>query len=186
MKRITAIMVLLLAVAMLVTACQKKEDEQQSSGFKYPGGTVETGPVQTVDEINLLRDAAKKDPGNVQTWIRLGNDLMDAARYDEAIDAYRKALALDPKDVDVRVDMGTCYRRTGKPEIAAAEFRKAIEINPNHIAAHKNLAIVLAFDLKDNKGAITQFQKTLALEPNGVDAGRIRLEIERLKAEGRK
>lgn len=185
MKKITGIVVILFAVALLVAACQKKKEEQ-SSQFKYPAGTVQTGPVQTLDEIRLLQDEVKKDPGNVRSWVKLGNDLMDGARYEEAIDAYQKALSLDPRNVDVRVDMGTCYRRVGKPEIAVKEFRKAIEIDPRHIYAHKNLAVVLAYDLKDNKGAIKQFEEVLALEPNGADAGMIRAEIGRLKAEGKK
>jgi cytochrome c-type biogenesis protein CcmH/NrfG len=178
------IIVIFFAFAVLVTACQKKEEEAPRSS--YPAGPVESGPMQTLDEIKLLQDAVKKDPGNVEAWTKLGNDLMDGARFDDAIDAYQKALALDPKNVDVRVDMGTCYRRTGRPEIAAREFRKAIEIDPNHVTAHKNLAIVLAYDMKDNKGALEQFEKVLALEPNAEDAGRIRTEIERLKAEGKK
>ncbi|MEJ2683045.1 MAG: tetratricopeptide repeat protein [Candidatus Sulfobium sp.] len=184
MKKLIVAIVMIFAVAFLVAACQKKEEE--SPRFKYPAGTGQTGPMQALDEIKLLQETVKKDPGNVRAWIKLGNDLMDGARYDDAIDAYRKALALDPKDVDVRVDMGTCYRRTGKPEIAAREFRKAIEIDPSHVTAHKNLAVVLAFDMKDNKGAIKQFEKVLALAPNAADAGRIKMEIERLKAEGQK
>jgi cytochrome c-type biogenesis protein CcmH/NrfG len=178
------IIVIFFAFAVLVTACQKKEEEAPRSS--YPAGPVESGPMQTLDEIKLLQDAVKKDPGNVEAWTKLGNDLMDGARFDEAIDAYQKALALAPKNVDVRVDMGTCYRRTGRPEIAAREFRKAIEIDPNHVTAHKNLAIVLAYDMKDNKDALEQFEKALALEPNAEDAGRIKMEIERLKAEGKK
>lgn len=185
MKKISAVVIMLFALALLFTACQKKED-QQSAGFKYPGGSVETGPVQTVDKIKLLQDVVRKDPDNVSSWIQLGNDLMDASRYEEAIGAYQKALALDPKDVNVRVDMGTCYRRTGKSKIAAKEFRKAIKMDPNHVTAHKNLAIVLAFDLKDRKGAIKQFEKALALDPNSSDAGTIRAEIAKLKAEGKK
>lgn len=185
MKKITVIIVALFAAVLLLAACQKKQAEQQTR-LKYPAGPVETGPLQAPDEIKLLQETAKKDPGNVQIWIKLGNDLMDGARYDEAIGAYHKALALDPKDVNVRVDMGTCYRRVGKPEIAAREFRKAIKIDPNHLTAHKNLAIVLAFDLKNNKEAIKQFEKALALDPNAADAGTIRLEIARLKAESKK
>ncbi len=177
------IIVIFFAFALLVAACQKKEEAPQSS---YPAGPVESGPMQSLDEIKLLQEAVKKDPGNVEAWTKLGNDLMDGARFDDAIDAYQKALALAPKNVDVRVDMGTCYRRTGRPEIAVREFKKAIEIDPDHVTAHKNLAIVLAYDMKDNKGALEQFEKVLALEPNAEDAGKIRMEIERLKAEGKK
>lgn len=184
MQKITAIIVMLLAAALIVPACQKKQEKTTEA--RYPAGPLQTAPMQPLDEIGILRDAVKKDPGNVRAWIKLGNDFMDSARYDGAIEAYKKALALDPKDVDVRVDMGTCYRRIGKPKVAVMEFRKAIEINPNHIMAHRNLAVVLAFDMKDGKGAIKEFRKALSLDPNAADAGKIRMEIERLKAEGNK
>ena len=123
-----------------------------------------------------------KDPHNGKAWIRLGNLLMDTNRFGEAIDSYQKALDIDPGNVDVRVDMGVCYRNTGKPEIAVKEFRKAIEINPSHVNAHKNLAIVLAYDLHDSAGAAKEFEKSLQLEPNAPDAARIKNEIQKLRA----
>lgn len=185
MKKITVTMAMLFAFALLVAACQKKEE--QGPETRYPAGTMDTGsPMQSFDEIKLLQEAVKKDPGNAEAWVKLGNDLMDSARFDEAIDSYQKALALIPGDANVRVDMGICYRRTDRPEIAVKEFRKAIEIDPGHINAHKNLAIVLAYDTKDYRGAIKEFEKALALAPNAADAGRIKMEIEKLKAEAKK
>jgi len=109
---------------------------------------------------------------------------MDSSRFYEAIDAYQKALALDEKNVNVRVDLGTCYRSVGKPDKAAEEYRKAIAINPNHINAHRNLGIVLAFDLNDKKGAIKEFQEYLRLSPQAPDATQMGQLIEKLRASG--
>ena len=33
--------------------------------------------------------------------------------------------------------------------MAVKEYRKALELNPQHLNAHKNLGVVLAYDLKD-------------------------------------
>lgn len=184
MKKITVIAATLFVLALLVTACQKKEEQEPAA--RYPVGNMQTGPVQTLDEIKLLQETVRKDPGNAEAWIKLGNDLMDGARFDEAIGSYQRALALDPRDVNVRVDMGICYRRTDRSGTAVEEFKKAIAIDPNHVNAHKNLAIVLAYDMKDYKGAIKEFEKALALDPNAADAGRIRMEIDKLKAETKK
>ena len=71
------------------------------------------GPVQSMEQVKLLKEAVAKDPKNVNAWISLGNMMMDTSRFSEAADAYEKALAIDPKNVDVRVDMGTCYRNSG-------------------------------------------------------------------------
>lgn len=171
MKKIFVFIVLVLITA----SCQKKEQPM-------PQSQIPAGPIRTQSDIARLQEAVKADPKNVRAWIELGNVMMDSSRFNEAIEAYQKALDLDPKNVDVRVDMGTCYRNIGKPDIAAKEYRKALEINPNHLNGHRNLAIVLAFDLKDNKQAAAEFEKYLALAPNAPDAAAIKQEVQRLKA----
>ncbi len=170
MKRI----IVMMAVVILIASCQKKEEPKAQ--YRFP-----SGPVQTQEETKLLEEFVKKEPGNVNAWVKLGNALMDSRRFAEAIDAYQKALSLDPKSVDVRVDMGTCYRNIGKPDMAVAEYRKAIEIDPRHSYAHRNLGVVLADDLHDNAQAIKEFEKFLELAPNGSDAVQIRQKVEQLK-----
>jgi cytochrome c-type biogenesis protein CcmH/NrfG len=172
MKKILASALLVFAIA----ACQKEEPK---SDFKVPAGP---GPTQVQDEIRILREAVRNDPGNADAWINLGNFLMDASQFNDAIDAYQKALDIDPKNVNVRVDMGICYRNTGRPDIAVKEFRKSVEIDPKHINAHKNLAIVLAYDMKDSAGAIKEFEKSIQLDPNASDVPRMKMEIEKLQA----
>ncbi len=132
---------LLIASVLLIFAvagCQKKEEPKQQ--YEFPSGSA--GPVQSMDQAKLLKEALAKDPKNVNAWISLGNMLMDSSRFSEATDAYEKALAIDPKNIDVRVDMGTCYRNTGKPDMAVKEYRKALEMNPQHLHALKNMGIV--------------------------------------------
>ena len=159
-------------VFFIAAACQQKS-EQKTAG--------QTPPGQVQEEIRLLQEAARKDPRNGRAWIELGNMLMDTNRFNEAIDSYQKALDIDPKNVDVRVDMGVCYRNSGRPDAAEKEFRKAIELNPSHVTAHKNRAIVLAYDLKDTAAAVKEFEKALQLAPNAPDAERIEVEIQKLK-----
>src|SRR5512143_2269520 len=170
MKKILVAM----AVVLLITSCQRKEEPKAQ--YQFP-----TGPVQTKDDIKLLEDFVKKEPGNVNAWIRLGNTLMDNRRFAEAVDAYQKALALDPKNVDVRVDLGTCYRNIGKPDIAVTEYKKALEIDPRHANAHRNLAVVLADDVKDKVQAAAEFETYLKLAPNAPDAMQIRQMVQQLK-----
>lgn len=160
---------------MIIAACQQKEEPKPNSQFP-------SGPVQTQDDIRLLQEAVRNNPRNVEAWIKFGNELMDSSRFSEAIEAYQRALDIDPKNVDVRVDMGVCYRNTGKSDIAVKEFKKAIQINPNHVMAHKNLGIVLAYDFRENAGAVNEFEKVLQLAPDAPDAAKIREEIQKLKS----
>ncbi len=170
MKRIVIVLLIL-----VFAGCQQKEEPK--SQYQFP-----TGPIQTQDDVRLLEEIVKKEPDNVNAWIKLGNKLMDTSRFNEAINAYQKALDIDPKNVDVRIDMGTCYRRIGGSERAMEEYRKALEFNPNHVYGHRNLAVVLAYDLRKNEEAAKEFEKYLELAPNAPDAAEIRQEILRLKA----
>jgi len=171
MKRFIVFVLMLL----VTVACQQKEEPRPQ--YQFP-----TGQIQGQDDLKLLQEAVKTDPGNVNAWIKMGNILMDTSRFGEAIDAYQKALDLDPKNVDVRVDMGTCYRNIGKPDIAVKEFRKAIGINPNHLYAHKNLGVVLVDDFKDVAQGAKELEKYVQLAPNAPDAEQVRQQIQKLKA----
>lgn len=171
---IASVFLILVAVA----GCQQKEEPKPQ--YEFPTGPV--GSLQSMDQEKLLKEALAKDPKNLNALISLGNMMMDASRFNEAIDAYQKALDIDPKNVDVRVDMGTCYRNAGKPEVAVKEYRKALEINPQHLNGNKNLGVVLAYDLRDYAQAVKAFEKALEIAPNAPDAGALRQEIQKLKA----
>jgi cytochrome c-type biogenesis protein CcmH/NrfG len=168
------IFILCLTSLLILTHCQKKEEPKVQTLYS-------PGPVHGEAEITLLQERVKQNPKDVSAWIELGNILMDTSRFPGAIAAYQKALELDPKNVDARVDMGTCYRNIGEADRAAQEYRKAIAINPTHLKAHRNLGVVLAFDLRDKKQAIKEFEEYLRLSPNAPDAYRVRQEIARLK-----
>ena len=173
MKKIPIVLLLCFA---LFASCEKKEAQPVRS-------PMPSGVIQMDHDIQLLQDVVKQDPQNAVAWINLGNLFMDSGRYPEAIDAYEQALGLDPKNVDVRVDMGTCYRRMRRVDRAAEEFRKAISLNPLHPYAHRNLGVVLAFDLNDKKQAIKEFEEYIKLYPNTPDAQQIQNLINQLKSE---
>ncbi len=125
--------------------------------------------------INAADDVeTKQEPLTGAAWVKLGHWHMDAKRFAEAIIAYRKALSINPNDADVLTDLGTCLKEIGEPKQAIEQYRMAIKINPNHPMAHRNLGIVLATDLKDNKNAITELEKYLNLAPNAADAESVR------------
>ncbi|MGD0885783.1 MAG: tetratricopeptide repeat protein [Thermodesulfovibrionales bacterium] len=167
--------VVLISLLILVVACQQK---QEQSGQ----GQSPVGLNSSMADVSNLQEVVKKDPKNVGAWIELGNIFMDSQRFSEAVDAYQKALVLDPKNVDVRVDMGTCYRKIGKPDKAVEEYKEALKINPNHLNAHKNLGIVLAFDLKERAEAIKELEKYLELAPNAPDADKAKQLIQQIRS----
>jgi Tfp pilus assembly protein PilF len=175
MKKIVSLM-LMLVIAITFGCRQKKEEKSQ---INYTPGSA---PADLLMQIDKLQQEAKMAPGNAQAWIKLGDALMDSQRFVEAIDAYDKALALEPKNVNVLVDQGTCYRGVGKFDKAVEQYRKALKIDPNFPNGHRNLAVVLSYDLHDTKEGVKEFQRYLELAPNAADAESIRQSIRELSA----
>ncbi len=174
MRKTILVVVLVCAV---VSGCEQRQ--QPKGGQPVVPGAV---PMISPGEIKQLEQIAAQSPKNADAWIALGNALMDSSRFAEAANAYGKALAIDPRNVNVRVDRGTCLKNSGKPQEAVEEYRKAIKLNPNHLNAHRNMAVVLAFDLNNKKEAISEFEKYLQLAPNAPDADAIRQQVQQLKS----
>ena len=168
-------LIVCLTLFLFLTNCQKKEEQKAQTPFPK-------GPVVVDNEIMRFQELVGKDPKNVDAWIQIGNIMMDTSRFPEAIDAYQKALELNDKNVDVRVDMATCYRRIGKPDKAVEQYSKAIAMEPKHLNAHRNLGVVLAFDLNKKSEAIKEFEEYLKLAPNAPDADSVRQLVAKLKA----
>ena len=61
-----------------------------------------------------------------------GNELAQAAKYDEAIVEFTTAIELNPKDDRLYIDRGRVYRAAAKLPEALADFAKAIEIAPKN------------------------------------------------------
>jgi cytochrome c-type biogenesis protein CcmH/NrfG len=167
---------LMVILAALLAGCEREADKPiPTTGFAPPTLNVDK-------EVQFLRGVLKNDPKNLQAWIKLGNTTMDAQRFSEAVEAYGKALEFDPNNVDVRVDRGICYRRMGRSDKAVEHFKKGTEIDPTHLMAHKNLGIVLAYDLRKYNEAADYFEKYLQLAPNAPDRAQIEGIVKELRA----
>jgi cytochrome c-type biogenesis protein CcmH/NrfG len=170
------IIVAALSILMLATiGCEKQEQKQQQLNY-----SPAAPPAQL--QLDQLEQATRLAPKNAQAWINLGDSLMDAQRFGEAVDAYAKALALDPKNVPVLVDQGTCYRGLRKFDKAVEQYRKALKIDPDFPNGHLNLGVVLGFDLNRKAEAIKELNRYIELAPNGPGANTARQAINELSA----
>jgi len=176
MKRTIMVMVVC-AFALGTFGCKQEQKQPQVS---YTGAPQAAMP--TTMQFDQLQQAAKASPKNAQAWIDLGNAYMDAQRFEEAVDAYGKGLALDPKNVNVLVDQGTCYRGIGKFDKAVEQYRKALKIDPNFPNGHRNLAVVLAYDLHKRDEGLKEFRKYIEVAPNAPDAERVKQAIQELSS----
>ncbi|HEY2468101.1 MAG TPA: tetratricopeptide repeat protein [Terracidiphilus sp.] len=141
-----------------------------------PAATPVAPAAQTPNQADLKsmadRQAApllqqlKSNPGNLDALVSIGNLYYDAQQYPAAIDFYGRALQSKPSDVSVRTDLATAYWYLGNADMAIAEFNKALAYAPNNPNTLFNLGLVKWQGKHDSDGAIADWKKLLATNPN--------------------
>ncbi len=156
------------------------------------GGTAASPASLTPDpaQLKAMADAQaapqleklKSDPANPEMLISVGNVYYDAQQYAVAIDFYARALKARPSDAAVRTDMATAYWYTGNADAAIAEFNKALSYEPNNPNTLFNLGLVKWKGKSDSAGAIADWEKLLAANPNYAG----KANVQQMMAEARK
>jgi Flp pilus assembly protein TadD len=70
--------------------------------------------------------------------------MLEVARYEAAIDAFRKAIAVNPRSVEAHNNLGIALGSLGRLDEAIAAFEQALRIQPDFTDAVKNLATAKA------------------------------------------
>jgi cytochrome c-type biogenesis protein CcmH/NrfG len=124
----------------------------------------------------------QSDPKNPDLLVNIGNSYYDTQQYPVAVDYYGRALEIRPSDASVRTDMATAYWYMGDTDRAIAEFNQALSYEPNKANTLFNLGLVKWRGKMDIKGAVADWEKLLATNPNyeGKD------KVEQLIAEAKK
>jgi tetratricopeptide (TPR) repeat protein len=111
-----------------------------------------------------------------------GRSALEAKRYGEAADEFRKAVAARPESVAGRVNLGAALNVLGDQRGAIEQFEEALRIAPENTNAHYNLGVLfvvqkrhaeaiphLEFVLKSNPGdtaTTIMLARLLATSPN--------------------
>jgi len=126
-----------------------------------------TRPMEMADaQAAPLIEKLKADPKNPDLLTSLGNLYYDAQQYPAAIDYYGRVLQARPSDVSVRTDMATALWYIGNADEAINQFNKALTYAPTNPNTLFNLGIVKWHGKHDSAGAIADWKKLLAANPN--------------------
>ena len=71
-----------------------------------------------------------------------GVGLFDAARYEEALEAFLRAAA-NPDDYETSFNVGVTYQKLGRHDEAAAAYRRALDVRPSYTKASVRLCSAL-------------------------------------------
>jgi len=143
-----------------------------------------TAPMKKLADSQAapLLEQLKAYPADPALLANIGNVYYDAQQYPVAIDYYGRALQSAPDNVSVRTDMGTAYWYTGNADAAIAEFNKALTYEPTNANTLFNRGLVKWKGKSDAAGAVADWQKLLASNPN-YDG---KENVEKLMADARK
>lgn len=145
-----------------------------AAGVPTPGGMGAINGEPTAQQLRQMADAQaapqieklKSDPNNPDLLVNVGNSYYDAQQYPVAVDYYERALATRPSDASVRTDMATAYWYMGDTDRAIAEFNKSLSYEPNKANTLFNLGLVKWRGKMDVNGAVADWEKLLATNPN--------------------
>ena len=137
----------------------------QSGPASRPPDSDRLKEMADAEAVPLL-DKLKSDPKNPGSLTAIGNIYYDAKQYPIAIDYYGRALKANPSDASVRTDMATAYWYMGNADTAIAEFNKALTYAPNNANTLFNLGLVKWKGKMNATGAIADWEKLLAANPN--------------------
>lgn len=125
------------------------------------------GPAQIAAMVQRLEQRLQTQPNDPKGWRMLIKSYETMGHFDDAVLAYKRLLAIAPPDPDVLTDyavtLGMSKGQTlaGEPE---ALLEQALKLDPKHVQALA-LSGSAAFEQRDYKRAVAQWQKLLALVP---------------------
>ena len=98
-------------------------------------------------------------------WNKIGIELADQEKYEEAINAYDKALKYNPNSKAVLYNKILALQQLNEYEEAFAISEKLIQLDPND-ADYWYQNGYMYYKLKNNEEALKSFKRTLELDPN--------------------
>lgn len=113
--------------------------------------------------LNLLRSIAHYN---------LGSIFGKQGIYDQAIVELRKAIQLNPFDADAYVNLGIVLMKSHLYGEAEVQFKKATELQPQRASYHFNLGNIYWIQ-NNQKEAISEWRRTLNIDPNHIEAKRL-------------
>jgi Flp pilus assembly protein TadD len=117
--------------------------------------------------VSVFDDILQKNPDDAEAHYNLGVTLMHKSDFDGAIVHLRRALELNP-DAEAG-SLGYCYVRKGDMADAQSVFEASVDRHPDDPGSRNNLGGLLLQEGRYDD-AIAQFEESLRLDPNNVQA----------------
>ncbi len=121
-------------------------------------------------------------PQMLQGMLQAARASLFEGRYGEAIAAYQAVLKRDPKNIDAMTHLGLIVALGGHVDQALETIDRALAIDPSYPPALLYRGQILLESKKDTQGAITSWEKFVAVVPPGEERDRVVKLLDQAKA----
>ncbi len=116
-------------------------------------------------EAAISADSAiKLDSKNAFAYLAAGAAQVGNQQFQQAIAYLDRALVLNPNLAEAHLQRAMALFRLNRRQEALDAFSRALALNDNYPMAHFFAGIIYQENLNDNKSALTEWQKTVALD----------------------
>ncbi len=149
-----------------------------------PAGTeVKPTTVAKVEPVKAEPPPGPDVDGEYSKLVKQAKQAMQGDRFGRAVSAYRKALQLKPDSMEAKAGLGISLVSS---DPAPSGYREAVKLLQETVKADEangrawlSLGMALQFT-GQGKSAVAAYRKYLFLEPNGENAGDVRLMLKEL------
>jgi tetratricopeptide (TPR) repeat protein len=164
----------------------KATDRTPATGLSPTANDSVQMKMMADSQASPLIAQLKSQPENAGLLTSVGNLYYDAKQYQVAVDYYERALKANPLDISVRTDMGTGYWYMGNADKALEEFNQVLSTAPNNPNTLFNRGMVKWQGRKDAAGALADWQKLLAANPDYPAKSQVDQMIAQVKSQGKR
>jgi tetratricopeptide (TPR) repeat protein len=112
------------------------------------------------------------DSSQINGMLNLGLAYYWKGSMDDALKTCNELIAIAPDEATAYFQRALIYqyRNPPQPALALADYNKAIDLNPFYAVAYLNRGSLYITQLSENKLGVSDFNKTLELDPGNKDA----------------
>jgi tetratricopeptide (TPR) repeat protein len=132
-------------------------------------GMAHYGLADYVPASHYLRDAAARDPQNLELRLALAHSCLWSKQYECVLDAYHEMLTLNAESAEVDMLAAEAEDEMKDFDAAIEQFRAAIKANPNEPEVHFGLGYIL-WTQRRYAESVTEFQAELVNNPGHAQA----------------